>query len=748
VNYAAVTAAVNASAARGLCVVPPSQDGSKKPGVPSWKEYQETRPTRAVLDRWYSIGRTGIGWICGAVSGGLEVVEFDDRSVYVEFKKLAIASGLGDLIDLIEKGYLEHSPNGVHWPYFCQTVAGNTKLAKRKVDGGWKSLIETRGEGGYIIVAPTFGSVNASGAYELVSGGIDTIEVLTVKERDALHDLARVFDESPKQVHAAPSSAATDDRPGDNYASRVSWGDLLTKHGWAEVYRRLDVTAWRRPGKKHGVSATTNYEGSDLLYVFSTSTPFESERGYNKFSAYALLEHAGDYTAAARELHLLGYGDEPTTHVDISGILASREHEPEPGFPAELLRVPGMVGDLADYINTTSVKAQPVLALAASIAAVATVIGRKVRTDNRLRPNIYILGVAETGAGKERARQAVRQVFQAAGAGQRTAFDDMASDAAILTAVTKSPSCLLLLDEIGRTLKELSSARSPGHITKMVSVYLKIYGSSDGVFYSKTYADADRAVSVEQPCLSIYGTTVPSRLYESMTTAQISDGFLSRFLIFESADPDPLYVDVFDDTPPDDLVASFRAWEKRSVNANPAAGNIEQLRPDPLVVPVTSRGRAVFADLEADMYALRKRMREGGDDPGMYTRVAATAQKLALIRACGIAFEQPEITEADAVWGARLALYLYDQIVRKITVNVSDNATEAVTKRVAAVIRKTGDSGITKTALTRKTQWLTRHERNDIMATLQDSGQVVAAVADNKRVTYHWTENACQRKPK
>ena len=45
-----------------------------------------------------------------------------------------------------------------------------------------------------------------------------------------------------------------------------------------------------------------------MLYVFSTSTPFEPERGYSKFSAYTLLEHGNDYAAAARELVSKGYG--------------------------------------------------------------------------------------------------------------------------------------------------------------------------------------------------------------------------------------------------------------------------------------------------------------------------------------------------------------------------------------------------------------------------------------------------------
>jgi hypothetical protein len=64
-----------------------------------------------------------------------------------------------------------------------------------------------------------------------------------------------------------------------------------------------ELTYWRRPGKGEGISATTNYAGSGLLYVFSTNAaPFEADTAYSAFAAFAMLEHDGDYTAAARAL--------------------------------------------------------------------------------------------------------------------------------------------------------------------------------------------------------------------------------------------------------------------------------------------------------------------------------------------------------------------------------------------------------------------------------------------------------------
>ena len=66
--------------ALGLCVLPPREDGSKGPIAPggTWKGFQHHRPTEAELAGWYG-SRTGVGLVCGSISGNLELFEFDDK---------------------------------------------------------------------------------------------------------------------------------------------------------------------------------------------------------------------------------------------------------------------------------------------------------------------------------------------------------------------------------------------------------------------------------------------------------------------------------------------------------------------------------------------------------------------------------------------------------------------------------------------------------------------------------------------
>lgn len=99
--------------------------------------------------------------------------------------------------------------------------------------------------------------------------------------------------------------------PWRDYEDRVDWPEILVPHGWTFCFERGAVGYWCRPGKERrdGFSATTGRDPArSRLWVFSDATPFEPNRPYNKFEAYALLNHGGDHAAAGRDLRRQGFG--------------------------------------------------------------------------------------------------------------------------------------------------------------------------------------------------------------------------------------------------------------------------------------------------------------------------------------------------------------------------------------------------------------------------------------------------------
>ncbi len=316
-TIAAVHKAAREANEAGLCIIPPAEDGTKRP-LPNargtWDAFKTVRPTGKDLEEWYP-GRSGIGVVTGPVSGRRECWDFDDRATYEAFVTAARQCALGVVIDRIEAGYCDDTPgDGVRWlvrypaeveraPGSRTILARRPKLAtERQHDkDNVKVLIELPA---FSIVAPTNGRVHPSGRpYLRRSGSFSSIAAYTSEEREALIELARSFDGMPRrELYHPVDKAAQDARPGDEFNRCTTWDELLGPQGWTKVFTRNETSYWRRPGKGFGISATTNYAGADLLYVFTSSTAFDDAKSYSRFGAYAVLEHDGDFRAAARAL--------------------------------------------------------------------------------------------------------------------------------------------------------------------------------------------------------------------------------------------------------------------------------------------------------------------------------------------------------------------------------------------------------------------------------------------------------------
>jgi putative DNA primase/helicase len=314
----------------GCAVIPIRADGSKAPRG-RWKQFQVRGADRAQVVAWFARDPLGIGVVCGSVSGGLEMLELEGRAIGAglgaQVADLARASGLAALWkQLTVDGYSERTPSGgVHLLYRIAggTVAHSMKLARRPaialelaadpVDKV-KVLAETRGEGGYTVVAPSGGTVHPTGRpwVALRDATPRRIPTISAAGRDALVAVVMCLDAMPPAPSAAPAA-----RPwlraggalGEDYERRVDWADILRPAGWTLVYAIGRTRYWRRPGKRVGISATTGRaEGRDRLYVFSTSTVLDAEVPITKFHAYAVLNHNADHAAAARALRRAGYG--------------------------------------------------------------------------------------------------------------------------------------------------------------------------------------------------------------------------------------------------------------------------------------------------------------------------------------------------------------------------------------------------------------------------------------------------------
>lgn len=311
----------------GYCVVPTNEDGGKRPFGP-WKQYQTERLAWDQLERLLTSGHfTGIGVLTGAVSSNVEMIEIEGP-LDLALKRLAKVAakareysqiGMDDLLQRLAKGCAEQSAGGgLHLFYFVTDgpALGNTKLAH--ADG--KVIAETRGEGGFVVVAPTTGRKGhpEGSAYRLLNActPAQTLRV-TAEERDLLHLLfTQALDVTPAAVEPYQPQAQQGDGLSalDDYRNRHTWREILEPQGWTFSHHDGLRDHWVRPGKSlhEGTSATTIEDGP--LYCFSTSVGWPAEQGLSKGHVYALLHHGGDLSKASKQLAHDGYGTPSPSH--------------------------------------------------------------------------------------------------------------------------------------------------------------------------------------------------------------------------------------------------------------------------------------------------------------------------------------------------------------------------------------------------------------------------------------------------
>lgn len=361
--------------ALGASPIKVKTDGSKAPAG-EWKRFQTETATVEELNRWFSSESAGVGIVTGY--GGVELLEFETIVVFTDWCRLMVEAGHADELRALCGGYLAASGGGGYHliyrtanPEKNQVLAGVDKcndvfryLDPTEVKGYKDSLvlIETRGVGGYVVLAGSDARVHPTGRLyrrislpdylgreqmrlwtfsDLAAGKTgrrkgpgrppvltpapDRLYEVSGELRDEMFTLARQLDRrSPKKQRGERKSELSRPTgqgipgalPGKAWAGVTTWDDILKPYGWRRDHSTEDSDRWTRPGKSAGTSATTNYNGSGLLYVFTSSTDFDPETTYTKFGAYALLNHDDDHEAAARELVARGFGDPLKTEAD------------------------------------------------------------------------------------------------------------------------------------------------------------------------------------------------------------------------------------------------------------------------------------------------------------------------------------------------------------------------------------------------------------------------------------------------
>ena len=274
--------------------------GDKKVPNIKWKEFQTQPMSKEDFAKVYDLPTTQGQGLCTGYNG-LEVIDVDLKilptlKAQQEFWTEYVQYLQSEIADFNEKFVIYKTiNNGYHILYRCAEIQGNQKLAKLKESP--EAIIETRGIGGYVFI------------YEkkVTELSYSDIKEISVKDREMILHISRLFDYKEPEIQQAPEQIPTDSiAPWTDYNSRNSVWDVLG--GEFKIVRRLkDKQVIKREGGTSDHSGYV-YENSGYMYLFTTGTIYPAEKILSPFAIYAYKYHGGDMKEASRDLYKKGFG--------------------------------------------------------------------------------------------------------------------------------------------------------------------------------------------------------------------------------------------------------------------------------------------------------------------------------------------------------------------------------------------------------------------------------------------------------
>lgn len=533
----------------GLNILPASSR-EKRPLV-SWRDYIKQRPSFDSVFNENTPHFDALALVCGATSGGVEVVDFDQRAAaFPAFWEI-------ERIDCAECVLESSQSGGKHLIYRREDCGPSVKLASNK-DG---VLIETRGQGGICIIAPSKG-------YEVESGDLTLLPILSRGICEKIFSTARSFNETKEElrpVECFPSKIERTQETGDSVADKLrggfEWLDALKRAGWEFLFENENYFYFSRPFQNVKGKIGGSFSKSEKFFHCFTSNaaPLEVDRTYSPLQLIAALEFDGDESKAAKAhspkcqggvVEILNEFDALENELQssfLSGEKKGEKKEEHPlTFPDNLYQCGGLIQELFETRDRLAIRSQPEGAFLAALTDLSFLAGRSVAVNycGHLNfPNLYALFLAPSGMGKETLRRVGAEVVQEYRPDEHIP-EGFASVQALQNMTVRLRKLYWLNDEFGRDLQVMNGAKNNANITNIITECLKLYSNSNNRHYlprivAQDAKEGEGVESVDRPSLSIFATGNPSEFFDAAGENLLQNGYLARFTIVKGRDYSP-----------------------------------------------------------------------------------------------------------------------------------------------------------------------------------------------------------------
>lgn len=311
----------------------------------------------------------------------------------------------------------------------------------------------------------------------------------------------------------------------------------------------------------------------------------------------------------------------------------------------------GLIKEMARYSYATSYLPLQEASTLAAFQLFTGLTGRGYLTPTKSGLNLWLVLVGGTSCGKDEYQNGIKRLITAVAKKnpsiRRIFGGEIVSGPGLESVFQDTFRYISYIPEFGDTFKNLANPNAQEYTKTLSRGLLNSFnsagqgGSSEG---RRKANSSDEKVCIERPCLNIAGEATPESLYGSMTTRELSTGFLQRFILLDvplsswSLEENPRH----GAKPPQDLVDKL---EQLAVMMDTA-----DVTGSYTVVPASKEANVILKKYRDAKRAEIMACSEGLAKKEVINRAGLKVIRLATALAVSADFHSPLIRKEHAIW--------------------------------------------------------------------------------------------------
>jgi len=724
-------------------------------GLTNWTRYRDSAPSPFQVGMWTRMPGAGAGMLLGVSAGGGYQVVAVDIDV-TDADDVALLQSVLPASPMAKRG-----AKGLTLMYRADPALKSRSYDRAASDTApAERLVDLLAAGRQTVVPPT--RHVAGMQYVWLRGPVPPSE-LPVLTEDALEKLedtletlgwvrdARAGEEAGERRPRAPIGAFDPSDPwsvakAQALARLDEWvpaldlpGARRARGGWEAIphwrpscsgrpledrkrnlsFSHAGIRDWGASGEDAGLTAidvvqrALDLSASEALTWLQEKLGIEDEdEGVTINLMPTVAEDASDLPDPPRGPDAIGKAGAPESSSVVPPLAAEAGLGVPAEIPAHLLKVPGLVGQITDWITDSARRPNRAFALGAALVVLGTAAGRKIAGPTGSGTHLYVLGLADTGSGKDHALNAIPTLMCAAGLERHVGKGEFMSHQAVYTDLMQEPLTVCPMDEFGSFLRKVNNRNGSGSEKAITGVLRTAWGKSFSTMPSPGWATKASA-PIHSPALSLFGAATDRDFFTAIDGADLDNGFLNRFLLIATkARPPSVEPLVSRHTVPEaisDALAAIYNVAGPLTRATMHSGGVTE--------PIQTVGWST-PHVKKAFLAFENRVIDRATADPMMARASEMAIRLATIRALGMqGINDPVVCMDDLEWAMEFAMWSTERLIADAKEHMAENQTERDRAKIQRLIR--GAGRITQRDLVRRTNGFTARQVEEITKLLE-----------------------------